>query len=85
MREPISLILFNVLVSLLSFSFSFTFSYIFSACAFKFASGINLSCFLSVIGTEEHEGRPNETQPHPNKYMKFLVYHCNNFCGLFKL
>jgi hypothetical protein len=35
------------------------------ACAFSLESGINLSCFLSVIGVVVHEGNIKEQQPQP--------------------
>ena len=39
-----------------------------------YASGIMDNCFLSVIGTVEHDGSNKEQQPHPNKPRNFLLF-----------
>ena len=38
------------------------------------ASGIIVSCFLSVIGAVEQAGKISEQQLHPNKPRNFLLH-----------
>jgi len=46
------------------------------------ASGIRVNCFLSVIGTDEHDEMPNDMQPQPKTcknnllsiYIIYMIY-----------
>ena len=72
--DPIFIISFSLSLSVLNFVFLFTFSYICAACLFNVASGIILSCFLSVIGAVEHAEIINPQLQQPNIPRNSLLF-----------
>jgi len=71
---PTFFISLNCFPVLISFALSQNFSYAAAACRLIVDSGIRLSCFLSVIGTVEHDGSTSEQQPEPNNPRNFLLF-----------